>query len=251
MGLGAVAVLKPHKEHPDNHLSYGTNYWGTDKFNFPVIAGTDIIKAIHEMHHILVLMFPIWFLTPCSHPTWMCLGGVCDFCEVCILGDCIWGSWREKVGVLGLPKVKPAYKTLWSVMETKKSIIMKYNFIVQLLSIQLLLSKNWYSEELFCHHLWCFKVNAWLPFNQHTKKLFTTPLNGKKQRNLDTIWHWTPFLSIRKLLPQPTHGAFNWKLSCLQLSVTHRIELVSLRCHHVSQPQALLVLPSTMQHRVQ
>lgn len=75
MGPGAVAVLKPHKERPDNHLSYCTNYWGTDKFNLPVIAGTDIIKAIHEMHHILVLMFPIWFLTPCSHPTWMCLGG--------------------------------------------------------------------------------------------------------------------------------------------------------------------------------
>lgn len=104
MGLGAVAVLKPHKERPDNHLSYGTNYWGTDKFNLPVIAGTDIIKAIHEMHHILVLMFPIWFLTPCSHPTWMCLGRYVIFVRYVFWGTVFGGLGGRRLGKPRTPK---------------------------------------------------------------------------------------------------------------------------------------------------
>lgn len=41
------------------------------------------------------------------------------------------------------------------------------------------------------------------------------------------------------------------KPGCLQPCLAHRVQLVALRGDHVSEAQALLVLPRAVQHRVQ
>lgn len=45
--------------------------------------------------------------------------------------------------------------------------------------------------------------------------------------------------------------SFYRKSGCLQPCPAHRVQLVALRGHHVSEAQALLVLPRAVQHRVQ